>query len=90
MRLDIEIVVMEDVQALLNDISNGFPSSHVVREFLESGESKKVEASKLYLAQKHSNYGLSPEDEANLDLLIDILDDPAPDIQDIYDEYQET
>ena len=62
---------MEDVQVLLNDITNGFPSSHVVREYLESGDSKKIEASALYLLQRDSNFGLSPEDEANLNYLVD-------------------
>lgn len=87
--VDEKLVFMDDVQALLNEISNGFPSTHVVREFLESGEVEKVKASELYLRQQHGNYGLSPEDEANLDLLIDILDDPDPRLHDIYNQYQQ-
>lgn len=79
---------MTDVQNLLEDISKGFPSSHVVRDYLESGTGPELEAAELYLRQKHSNYGLSPEDESNLEMLVEILEEPG-DLEEIYQGYQE-
>ncbi|MEF8880828.1 MAG: hypothetical protein V5A72_03290 [Candidatus Nanohaloarchaea archaeon] len=76
------------VQDLLEDISNSFPSSHKVREFLESSEADKLDAAELYLKQRHKNYELGPEDEANLKMLIDIRDE-AHVLEEIYEEYQE-
>lgn len=79
---------MSQVQELLEEITNSFPSAHKVRELLESGGENELEAAELYLRQRHSNYGLSPEDEANLRMLLDTLEDPAPELENIYEEYQ--
>lgn len=79
----------EEIQHLLEGISQGFPSSHVVREYLESGEEEKLEAARLYIIQRHGDYGLSPEDEANLEYLMDLVEDPSDKLQEIYDKYQE-
>lgn len=79
---------MSEVQELLEDITHSFPSSHKVREYLESGTKKELEAAELYLRQKHNNYSLNPEDEANLEFLIDLLEEPDPGLKEIYSKYQ--
>jgi transcriptional/translational regulatory protein YebC/TACO1 len=76
------------VQQLLDEITNSFPSTHKVREFLESSEEKKLDAAELYLRQRHDNYGLNPEDEANLEMLIDMRDE-SDKLEEIYEQYQQ-
>lgn len=76
------------VQELLEEITKSFPSSHKVREFLESGGVEKLDAAELYLRQSHDNYSLSPEDEANLEMLIDIREE-TDELEEIYEQYQQ-
>ena len=76
------------IQEKLEDITKSFPSTHKVREFLESGEEEKLDAAELYIRQRHDNYGLNPEDEANLEMLIDMRED-SEGLQEIYSHYQE-
>mgnify|MGYP006914287611 CR=1 FL=1 len=78
---------MEEVHTLLEQITRGFPSSHIVRDYLESGEEKKLEAAQLYLLQKESNYGLGPEDEANLAYLLEEVEEPREQLQKIGYKY---
>jgi transcriptional/translational regulatory protein YebC/TACO1 len=76
------------VQQLLEEITNSFPSTHKVREFLESEREEKLDAAELYLRQRHDNYGLNPEDEANLEMLIDMRDE-SDKLEEIYEQYQQ-
>lgn len=78
---------MDDIYSLRERISKGFPSSHIVREYLESGEDKKIEAAELYLIQREADHGLGPEDEANLAYLLDNVEEPREELQEIGEKY---